>query len=153
MEKRSKGHYLTVPEGHIPVDESVYKAWWHYEGKEDYFLRRLKEEQFIYDSDSQTAIFLPSREDSYDRLIGEGEEFAADQSSVEDKAIAAVMVDQLSENMTSQEIQALYLRYALDWTEDAIAKHLGMERMQYRRMMADLLSRSKNILEGPSNND
>ena len=123
------------------------------EGKEDYFLRRLKEEQFIYDSDSQTAIFLPSREDSYDRLIGEGEEFAADQSSVEDKAIAAVMVDQLSENLTSQEIQALYLRYALDWTEDAIAKHLGMERMQYRRMMADLLSRSKNILEGPSNND
>lgn len=110
-------------------------------------MRRLKEEQFFYDSDAKIASFRAAREDSYDRLLEAGEEFAADQSSVEDKAIATVLVEKLSEHLTSQEMKALYMRFALDWTEETVAERLGMERMQYRRMMAAVLTKSKKILE------
>ena len=47
-----------------------------------YFAHDLKEEKIIVTADSVT--FLPSREDSFDRLISLGADFAADEKSVED---------------------------------------------------------------------
>lgn len=47
----------------------------------------LKVEGFIGDQDKQIARFLPSREDSYDRLLDEERQFALDELSPEDKAV------------------------------------------------------------------
>lgn len=55
----------------MPVTEEVYRAYWHYTAKEDYFTRQLKTERFSADQDTQTATFTPSREDSYSRTGGE----------------------------------------------------------------------------------
>lgn len=50
------------------VSEDVYRICNHYERKEEYFSRDLKSERF----QRITNTFLPSREDSYDRLQGQG---------------------------------------------------------------------------------
>lgn len=49
----------------MPVSEQVYRVYQHYERKEEYFSYDLKTEKF----QKETATFLPSREDSYERLL------------------------------------------------------------------------------------
>jgi len=58
-----------------------------------YFAHDLKEEKIIVTADSVT--FLPSREDSFDRLISLGADFAADEKSVEDIVVDAILREQL----------------------------------------------------------
>ena len=85
MEKSEKEHFLYVPEGRAPVSKSVFDTWWKFENKENYFLRRLKEQGFIYDPEKMIATFTPSREDSLERLLEEGSDFDSGQQSVEEQ--------------------------------------------------------------------
>ena len=85
MEDQNSQLFLKDADGNrVPVSRNVYDTYWRYANKEDYFMRSLKEERFRYDPERQIAEFLPSREDSYERLLEEGEEFACEQKSVED---------------------------------------------------------------------
>lgn len=68
MSKDKKQRYLYIDGQAVPVTEEVYRTYWHYTAKEDYFTRQLKTERFLADQDTQTAAFTPSREDSYERL-------------------------------------------------------------------------------------
>ena len=58
-------YYLYIDGQAVPVSEQVYRAYQHYERKEEYFSYDLKTEKF----QKETATFLPSREDSYERLF------------------------------------------------------------------------------------
>ena len=65
----SKPRYLYVDGEKIPVSEEIYKVYYHFSRKERYFSEDLKQEKLLYDSEQQIAVLLPSREDSYERLI------------------------------------------------------------------------------------
>ena len=62
-------YYLYIDGQAVPVSEQVYRVYQHYERKEEYFSYDLKTEKFQKD----TATFLPSREDSYERLLATGQ--------------------------------------------------------------------------------
>ena len=145
--KRKSPYTIATPDGIVTVSKPVYTAWKHYENKENYFMGKQKEETFLYDPEKLIAAFLPSREDSFDRLSGEGLEFAVDQSSVEDRAIAAVMVDNLMEQLSEQEQQALYLRCCLEKTMDESARALGFSSTAFKRYMRSLIAKCHRILE------
>ena len=63
----------------------------HYERKEEYFSYDLKTEKFQKD----TATFLPSREDSYERLLEKDQQFAAPGKSVEQLAAEHLEAEQV----------------------------------------------------------
>lgn len=65
--------FMSVP----AVSEQVYRVYQHYERKEEYFSYDLKTEKF----QKETATFLPSREDSYERLLEQDKQFAAPAAS------------------------------------------------------------------------
>ena len=65
-------YYLYIDGQAVPVSEQVYRVYQHYERKEEYFSYDLKTEKFQKD----TATFLPSREDSYERLLAKDKQFA-----------------------------------------------------------------------------
>lgn len=73
-------YYLYIDGQAVPVSEQVYRIYRHYERKEEYFSCDLKAEKF----QKETATFLPSREDSYERLLEKDKQFAAPGKSVED---------------------------------------------------------------------
>ena len=75
MSNERKQRYLYIDGQAVPVTEEVYRAYWHYTAKEDYFTRQLKTERFLADQDTQTAAFTPSREDSYERLLEQDRQF------------------------------------------------------------------------------
>ena len=75
----------------MPVSEQVYRVYQHYERKEEYFSYDLKTEKFQKD----TATFLPSREDSYERLLEKDQQFAAPGKSVEQLAAEHLEAEQV----------------------------------------------------------
>lgn len=75
--EESTNYYLYIDGQAVPVSEQVYRVYQHYERKEEYFSYDLKTEKFQKD----TAIFLPSREDSYERLLEKDKQFAASGSA------------------------------------------------------------------------
>ena len=79
-------YYLYIDGQAVPVSEQVYRAYQHYERKEEYFSYDLKTEKF----QKETATFLPSREDSYERLLEKDRQFAASGVSVEEQAVSSV---------------------------------------------------------------
>ena len=97
----------------MPVSEQVYRAYQHYERKEEYFSYDLKTEKF----QKETATFLPSREDSYERLLEKDRQFAASGVSVEEQAVSSVWLEELLQCLSADERVILHKLYFEDKSE------------------------------------
>ena len=84
--EESTNYYLYIDGQAVPVSEQVYRVYQHYERKEEYFSYDLKVEKF----QKETASFLPSREDSYERLLAKDKQFATSGQPVEEQAVSSV---------------------------------------------------------------
>lgn len=84
-------YYLYIDGQAVPVSEQIYRVYQHYERKEEYFSYDLKTEKFQKD----TASFLPSREDSYERLLEKDRQFAAPGKNVEQLALEHLEAEQI----------------------------------------------------------
>ena len=114
MSKDKKQRYLYIDGQAVPVTEEVYRAYWHYTAKEDYFTRQLKTERFLADQDTQTAAFTPSREDSYERLLEQDEQFACESKPVEEQAVSSLWMEELFSTLSEEEQQIIYQRQMLE---------------------------------------
>ena len=92
-------YYLYIDGQAVPVSEQVYRAYRHYERKEEYFSYDLKTEKF----QKETATFLPSKEDSYERLLEKDRQFAASGVSVEEQAVSSVWLAALLQRLSEDE--------------------------------------------------
>ena len=61
--------------------------------KEKYFTHDLKQEHTKVDKETGEMIVVPSREDSYERLLEAEKQFAEETEKVEDVAVRAVMLE------------------------------------------------------------
>lgn len=151
MKRQNLQHFLTDAEGHrVPVSEQVYNDYWLYTNKEDYFMRILKAERFLYDPEKLVAKFLPSREDSFDRLIAAGEEYAANDLPVAEQAINAVFVRELMVHLTRQEQRVLYLLFDRRMNEREASKALGLSKTEFHRRKIALYSKCRRIMGNTS---
>lgn len=114
MSKDKKQRYLYIDGQAVPVTEEVYRAYWHYTAKEDYFTRQLKTERFLADQDTQTAAFTPSREDFYERLLEQDEQFACESKPVEEQAVSSLWMEELFSTLSEEEQQIIYQRQMLE---------------------------------------
>jgi len=67
--------------------------------KMEYQQYDLKIERYRIDYAKGTVTYLPSREDSFDRLLEENRQFAAESESVEDAAVNAVMIEKMLDGL------------------------------------------------------
>ncbi len=98
LEERAN-YYLYIDGQAVPVSEQVYRVYQHYERKEEYFSYDLKTEKF----QKETATFLPSREDSYERLLEKDRQFTASGQPVEEQAVSSVWLEELLQHLSSDE--------------------------------------------------
>lgn len=77
------------------VSEEVIAVLKTTERKMQYQEYDLKTEQTIVNQDEQTVTIIPSREDSYERLLEQDTQFVEDADSVEEVAIRNIQVQQL----------------------------------------------------------
>lgn len=82
---RSEKYILWIHGQPVEVSEAIYKAYIQGERKMRYFESDLKTERAVYYPDGTIKRLVPSREDSFDRLVDENYiQFADDSAAVED---------------------------------------------------------------------
>ena len=136
-------HYLYIDGQAVPVSEQVYRAYQHYERKEEYFSYDLKTEKF----QKETATFLPNREDSYERLLEKARQFAASGMSVEEQAVSSVWLEELLQCLSADERVILHKLYFEDKSERNVSIELGISKTALHHRKVKLLQKLKNFLE------
>ena len=131
----------------MPVSEQVYRAYRHYERKEEYFSYDLKTEKF----QKETATFLPSKEDSYERLLEKDRQFAASGVSVEEQAVSSVWLAALLQRLSEDEKEILYKIYFEEKSERIVSAEMGISKTALHQRKVKLLQKLKNYLENMEN--
>ena len=106
----------------------------------------LKTETFIYDSDREIARFLPSREDSYERLVSEDKQFPSAEDAVEMVTIRKTQIQRLNQVLSMldpEEAALIHALYFENVSERQLAKQSNTPYMtihnRKRRILAKLL--------------
>jgi len=94
--------------------------------KMEYIEVDLKTERIRYDAKCETAVVLPSREHSYDRLCDEEQmQFATDESTPEEKLIHSEEIQRLREallKLSSEEAALIHALFYEEMTERELAQ-------------------------------
>lgn len=118
-QKERANYYLYIDGQAVPVSKQVYREYQHYERKEEYFSYDLKTEKFQKD----TATSLPSREDSYERLLEQDRQFAAPGKSVEQLALEHLEAERIRfclAQLTDEERKLISLLFYQEKTEQEV---------------------------------
>ena len=134
-------YYLYIDGQTVPVSEQVYRVYQHYERKEEYFSYDLKVEKF----QKETASFLPSREDSYERLLEQDKQFAAPGKSVEQ--LAAEHLRFCLSKLSEDERELILLLFYQEKTEQEVGNMLHISQQSVNKRKQTLLLKLRKIFE------
>lgn len=134
MSKGKNDYHLYINGQAIPVSEEVYQVYKHFERKEEYFTYDLKAEKFS----KKTVSFLPSREDSYERLLEAKQQFVIQEVSVQvqvEKLLDAEMVNKALSFLNPEERDLINLLFYQEKTEQdvGILLHISQQAVNKRR--------------------
>lgn len=110
----------------------------------------LKVERFVQDQERGVAVFLPSREDSYDRLLEEDRQFVQDELSPEAAVLHADELRRLRLCMALLSeyeqglIRALYFE---GLSEPALSARMGISQQLINYRKQKILGKLKKLLE------
>lgn len=131
-------YYLMVNGKKIKVSKEVYQEYKRTEEKENYFMKRLKKGQFITDLDKQMVNYIPSREESYEKLLELRHEFPSSEESVENIAWKSYLLEQLEvalHTLTDEEMALISELFYLEKSEREVCASLNMAKttLHYRK--------------------
>ena len=95
----------------------------------------------------ETASFLPSREDSYERLLAKDKQFATSGQPVEEQAVSSVWLEGLLECLSEDERIILHKLYFEDKSERIVSMELGISKTALHQRKVKLLQKLKIFLE------
>ena len=147
MNSDSKKYYIVVNGERVPVSEQVYRAYHHYQRKEEYFTYDLKAERFICDFGSQTAFFVPSREDSYERLLDLEQQFAADGIPLDEQVADSDWMDTLLDVLDPKERHIIRGIFIEQRTEQDLGTELHVSQNTVHYWKKKALKKLRKILE------
>ena len=110
----------------------------------------LKTEQTTVDQDGQTVTVIPSREDSYERLLEKDEQFAEDAVSVEELALKNLQLQQLHKALTflsDDERDLIDRLFFREQTEREIATEYGLSQNAINKRRKRVLDKLRTLLE------
>ena len=106
--------FIKIGKLSVPVSKEIYKEYYKMRRRERYMEEDIKLGRIDIDPETGAPTFIPSKEDSIERLMELGADFVDEQPSIEDilcdKATLLILQEALKElNSEEQElIQALY---------------------------------------------
>jgi len=110
----------------------------------------LKTERFVLDETKQVAFFIPSREDSLERLMDAEIQFVDPDTNVEEEVIRKLMVQKLRESLsllTTEEYELILALFFENKTEREYAENLGVYHNAIHKKKLRILQKLKIILE------
>lgn len=140
MAKQIKINYRKrYPEASDVVIEVLEKS----DRKMEYQQYDLKVERCHIDSLNRTVTYIPSREDSYERLIEENRQFSSEEESVED---AEKMLSSLK-LLTPEERELISELFFKGKSEHQLAAETGIPRMTIHNRKRRILVHLKKLIE------
>ena len=142
--------YLSINGKAIKVSEEIYREYMRFERKERYLTKDLKEEKILIDGDTKAVKIIPSREDSYERLLENNQQFSAPDKSPEEQLIHALLLSQLEEALHKLSTDELALLYALFYegkTESQIGKGLNVSQAAVSKNKTKILKKLRKFFE------
>lgn len=133
MSPKRKQRYLYIDGETIPVTEKVYRAFWHYEDKEDYFMRLLKTPRQIRDKETQEVIVVPAREIPMEQIPVWLRSSTTAQSNVEDLVLSGIWLEQVLDTLTEEERRIVQEFYINGKNEREACAALGLPKTTFRR--------------------
>lgn len=110
----------------------------------------LKVEQTIVDQGDQTVTVIPSREDSYERLLEQDAQFVEDAASVEEMAIRNIQAQQLHKalSLLSDDERVLVEQiFFEERTERDLAAEYQLSQKGINKRRQRILERLRELLE------
>ena len=144
MAEREK-YYIGL-NGLFEVSKELYEAYYKGQRKEKYFTHDLKQEHTKVDKETGEMIVVPSREDSYERLLEAEKQFAEES---EDVAVRAVMLEKLNEalhTLTDEETAIIHALFYQEISEVELAKKLGIARTTLQSRKYKILEKLRKLL-------
>lgn len=148
MAEREK-YYIGLNGQAYEVSRELYEVYYKGQRKEKYFTHDLKQERTKVDKETGERIVIPSREDSYERLLEAEKQFAEETEDIEDAAIRAVMLERLKEALhilTFEEKEIIYALFYQEISEVELAKKLGIARTTLQSRKYKILEKLKKFL-------
>ena len=134
MSKGKNDYHLYINGQAVLVSEEVYRAYKHFERKEEYFTYDLKAEKFS----KKTVSLLPSREDSYERLLEANQQFVIQEVSVQvqvEKLLDVEIVRKALSFLNPEERELINLLFYQEKTEQevGILLHISQQAVNKRK--------------------
>ena len=110
----------------------------------------IKVERFVMDETKQVAFFIPSREDSIERLIEVETQFEDHDINVEDEAIKTIMIQKLKTSLgllTADEYELILALFFENKTEREYAQSKGVYHNAIHKRKLRILQKLKIFLE------
>ena len=132
------------------VNKEIYDTYYQSKRKERYFSKDLKVENIKLSKDGQKVTFIPSREDSLNRLMEKDIQFLDDSVDVEEIATKAIMIEKLRESLkliTSDELELIIALFYEGKSEVQYSKETGISQqtVSYRKKI--ILKKIKKIMK------
>ncbi len=148
MAEREK-YYIGLNGQIFEVSKELYETYYKGQRKEKYFTYDLKQEHTRVDKETGEMIVVPSREDSYERLLEAEKQFAEEAENVEDVAVRAVMLEKLNEalhTLTDEETAIIHALFYQEISEVELAKKLGIARTTLQSRKYKILEKLRKLL-------
>lgn len=139
--------YLYIDGKPVKVSEEVYQEYYRGERKERYFMKDLKTEKMVVDDDTQTVTFIPSREDSYERLLETDKQFSMPQQSIEETAVLTILLENAIQSLSSEEQELIHELYYLDKTEQEVSALYQISQVAIHKRKKKALNRLRELLK------
>lgn len=142
-----KDFYLYLDGRPVKVSKEVYQEYYRGERKERYFMEDLKMEQMEIEPETQTVRLIPSREDSYERLLETNKQFSIPCQPVEEAVVLSVLLEDVLHCLSPEEQELIRELYFLEKTERQVSEALHMAKTTLRRRHQKVLKKLRELLE------
>ena len=146
VEMAEKEYFLYIEGKRIEVTEEVYREYYRGERRERYFMEDLKHGRTVTDPETKESRYVPGREDSLERLMESGVQFAETGEGMEERTVTSLLLKYAMELLTPVERELVEELYFLERTEREAGKRLGLAKTTLRRRHREVLDKLRNLL-------
>ncbi len=141
-----KEYFLYIEGKRIEVTEEVYREYYRGERRERYFMEDLKHGRTVTDPETEESRYVPGREDSLERLMESGVQFAETGEGMEEQTVTSLLLECAMELLTPIERELVEELYFLERTEREAGERLGLAKTTLRRRHREVLDKLRNLL-------
>ena len=141
-------YYIGINGQSVEVSRELYEVYYKGQRKEKYFTEDLKRGHTKINHNTGETIVVPSREDSYERLIEAEKQFIDGIESVEDIVIRMIMLEKLKKVLTKlndEEMKIIHALFYQEISEAELAKQLGIARTTLQSRKYKILEKLKKL--------